>query len=270
MALIGVNKATKELAEDAKRIIEVLEKHKYRVDNTDVDISDIKEPILYTDEEMNYRSRHDIVPKRIGKDTVLSVNDMSVVEAIWNTEANRLGVLNFASAHRPGGGFVNGEYGQEEELCHCSTLYSQLAHSHMYEDNLGLSSGMNNDTMTATDTLFFRDNSWEFKAEPKHAIVVSSTAVNSNAIKDKRDRMCIEYMMKNRMTLITRLFIENKCDAIILGAYGCGFFGNDPYVIASIWRGIIRDYGGYFKNIVFAIPDDKDNNFATFKEVLGK
>ena len=108
------------------------------------------------------------------------------------------------------------------------------------------------------------------KAEPKHAIVVSSTAVNSNVIKDKRDRMCIEYMMKNRMTLITRLFIENKCDAIILGAYGCGFFGNDPYVVASIWRGIIRDYGGYFKNIVFAIPNDKDNNFATFKEVLGE
>lgn len=140
----------------------------------------------------------------------------------------------------------------------------------MYEDNLGLSSGMNNDTMTVTDTLFFRDSSWEFKAEPKHAIVVSSTAVNSNVIKDKRDRMCIEYMMKNRMTLITRLFVENKCDAIILGAYGCGFFGNDPYVMASIWRGIIRDYGGYFKNIVFAIPNDKDNNFATFKEVLGK
>ena len=38
MALIGVSKATRELAEDAKRIIEILEKHKYRVDNTDVDI----------------------------------------------------------------------------------------------------------------------------------------------------------------------------------------------------------------------------------------
>ena len=114
MALIGVSKVTRELAEDAKRIIEILEKHKYRVDNTDVDISDIKEPMLYTDEEMNYRSRHDIVPKRIGKDTVLSVNDMSVVEAIWNTEANRLGVLNFASAHRPGGGFVNGSMGRKK------------------------------------------------------------------------------------------------------------------------------------------------------------
>ena len=42
-------------------------------------------------------------------------------------------VMNFANAHRPGGGFLNGSRAQEESLCRCSTLYKSISSDKAWE-----------------------------------------------------------------------------------------------------------------------------------------
>ena len=59
-----------------------------------------------------------------------------------------------------------------------------------------------------------------------------------------------------------------KPNTIILGAFGCGVFGNDPKLIASLFMDICKKYGGHYENIVFAIPPDI--NYKIFKQIFNK
>jgi uncharacterized protein (TIGR02452 family) len=59
-------------------------------------------------------------------------------------------------------------------------------------------------------------------------------------------------------------------DTVILGAFGCGAFKNNPEVVAQAARKVIEDYLYAFKNIEFAVycsPRD-DRNFKIFDKVM--
>ena len=60
-------------------------------------------------------------------------------------------------------------------------------------------------------------------------------------------------------------------DALVLGAFGCGAFQNDPAVVAEAYKAVIGDYKSYFHYIEFAIycgPRETEN-YEVFSEVLG-
>jgi len=61
----------------------------------------------------------------------------------------------------------------------------------------------------------------------------------------------------------------------VLGAFGCGAFANPPKHVAEIFRKVIKEFDGYFAEIVFAILDDANGaklsvagNFSVFAETL--
>mgnify|MGYP002622031421 FL=1 len=47
--------------------------------------------------------------------------------------------------------------------------------------------------------------------------------------------------------------VQNGAEALILGAFGCGAFRNDPQIVARAYKNILPDYLHYFKTIEFAV-----------------
>lgn len=65
---------------------------------------------------------------------------------------------------------------------------------------------------------------------------------------------------------------KNGCKNLVLSAFGCGVFKNDPYEVAYMFKDIMDAGGaGLFDNVVFAIINDRNSvasNFEIFNEVL--
>ena len=57
---------------------------------------------------------------------------------------------------------------------------------------------------------------------------------------------------------------------LVLGAFGCGAFKNNPEVVAKAYKEVLKEFDGYFENIEFAIYCSKydTQNYIIFKKVL--
>jgi len=186
-----------------------------------------------------------------------------------------LGCLNFASARTPGGGFLRGTMAQEESLAYSSSLYKSLLKADAYyaankakldDGDPGLYTDM---LVLSLDVQFFRDGRFNLLDEPFPATVITSPAPNArNILKTHPETASqIKETFANRMDLVFRLAITDGLKNFVLGAWGCGVFGNDPQMVAELFKINLEKYGSYFDHIVFAIAGGGPN-YDTFKRVL--
>lgn len=156
------------------------------------------------------------------------VENISTVEAIRILAEERktnIGVLNFASAKNPGGGFLNGANAQEESLAASGTLYPTLtAHDEYYRENRSHSSMMYLDYgIYSPEVVFFRDETFRLTETPVKASVLTLPAVNMGQVILKgEDVEEAKRVMRRRMKLALGIFAEQKAKHLVLGAYGCG------------------------------------------------
>lgn len=192
-----------------------------------------------------------------------AVSNEATVKAIVDfAEAGRerIGVLNFASAKNPGGGFLNGAMAQEESLAASSGLYGTLLRNEgYYMANRAYRSMMYTDhAIYSPDVVFFRDERFNLMKQPVTASVLTLPAVNYGQVLLKgEDRQKAERVMKDRMRLSLAIFACKKDKNLILGAYGCGVFRNDPLKIAGWWQDLLDNegFGSFFSEIRFAVLD---------------
>ena len=60
---------------------------------------------------------------------------------------------------------------------------------------------------------------------------------------------------------------DSRSDILILGAYGCGVFGQDARCVAKIFKKYLEnEFKNTFQKVVFSIPDDK--NYQAFSDVF--
>ena len=201
-------------------------------------------------------------------------------------------VLNFASAGNPGGGVVNGSSAQEEALCRCSTLYFNLNTSEMwnrfYSPHRAAHDPIHNDDIIYTPrvTVFKSDTAFpSVLPEPEwyELDVISCAAPNlrehpSNSMNtgdgDRRIRLApdeLRRLHEKRLSRILNVAAANGEEAIILGAFGCGAFRNDPKVVSAAAAAVIPQYRTRFKVIEFAIycRSDDTQNYDAFKTAFG-
>ncbi|KAF8190890.1 hypothetical protein BJ912DRAFT_316156 [Pholiota molesta] len=206
------------------------------------------------------------------------------VDSVESLEDRRVGVLNFASAKNPGGGFITGAQAQEESIARSSTIYPSLltdAGQRFYRPHKkDPKKGYYSHAMTYSPrVLFFRSDKGDW-LPPIEADIVTSAAVNAGVVRrylrqgnssnnggesnSALDESDLEAAMKERMARILYLFERNGVRNVVLGSFGTGVFRNRVELVAGIWKELLvgeqARFRDSFDRVVFAVLGT-----ATFK-----
>lgn len=201
--------------------------------------------------------------------TEITVIDSDTVHAgnLYCREG-RTALLNFASYKNPGGMFINGSKAQEECLCHASYLYNVLS---QFTDKFYKWNNENknralyfNRALYSPGILFF-DGGEDFYCD-----VITCAAPNKSATQRYGKVSVLENtdVLKSRIKFVLGIAADNHVDILILGAFGCGVFGQDAEEVAGIFKEYLGNGYGYFTKVIFAVPDDQTNNLSAFKKVF--
>jgi len=91
--------------------------------------------------------------------------------------------------------------------------------------------------------------------EPYVLSIITAAAVYANGVSSER-RNYIPLVMWRRILRVLAIGVTYHHDGIVLGAWGCGAFGNDGTEIASLFCKALRDnFRGAYRRVVFAIVD---------------
>lgn len=203
------------------------------------------------------------------KEILFVVENKPVVDRIFEEKATDICVLNFASAKHPGGGFIKGAMAQEESMAYCSDLYFTLCNTKLYDLNRQANSIYYTDNMILSDVVFFRNSKFGFVEVPKKVKVITSPAVNFNVIPNTSANIqSAKSVMKIRMRKILKLAVESKAKILVLGAFGCGVFKNNPEDVARYWHELLIEegYKQFFDKVYFTIYDKNENNLTPFRK----
>ena len=215
--------------------------------------------------------------RRFGRTGVKVVNQ-TTFEALQQLSDGmaHLACLNFASAKNPGGGFLSGAQAQEEALARSSALYPCLLRaSDYYERNRANHSSIYLDLVIFSPLVpFFRDDSGVLIERPILASVISAPAPNAGAVADNEpgNMVLLEPALRRRAELVLRTAQGHDVEKLVLGAWGCGVFRNDPRMVARVFSELLclpGPYDGVFDEVVFAVPSPGQPNHKAFVEVFG-
>ncbi|MEH2060068.1 MAG: TIGR02452 family protein [Nostoc sp.] len=186
----------------------------------------------------------------------------------------RIGVLNFASAKNPGGGFIKGAHAQEESLTRSSALYKSLLKCREYYDfHRAHKSLLYSDRIIYSPGCpVFRKDDGTLLEEAYLVDFITSCAPNAGQVWKKEPESVekIREILYKRGEKLLSLATYKGCDALILGAWGCGVFRNDPSMVAQMFADFLLPNGqfwGKFKSVLFSVLDSSKESriFAEFQ-----
>ncbi len=175
----------------------------------------------------------------------------------------RVAVLVFASARNPGGGYLNGAKAQEEAICRASTLYTCLLRApdyyaaHRAERDLFYSDRV----IHSPAVPVFRDASGKLLPRWYTLGFLTSPAPNTGVVARRApERLAdVPRALTRRAERVLEVAAAEGYRELVLGAWGCGVFGNEPAVVASAFRGLLTGNGRFadhFERAVFAVLSD--------------
>jgi len=165
----------------------------------------------------------------------------------------RLLTLNFANGIHPGGGFLSGARAQEEVLCRSSALYKTLKDDSMYYAHFRRQLPDSTDWAIYTPNVpVFREDDGTELQKPWLLSFITCAAPYAPGIGQPLAGDLFQKRI-HRMLTIAHAFDHSS---LVLGAWGCGAFGNDPKRTARDFRlALENDFRGFFSDVVFAITD---------------
>ncbi|MFO0927263.1 MAG: TIGR02452 family protein [Gemmataceae bacterium] len=233
---------------------------------------------FYPPEELE-RIRHQIIATAGGWTGTIEVANETTLAGVARLLADGeqpVAALNFASAKNPGGGFLNGSQAQEESLARSSALYPSLLRARPFYDRHRASpSLLYSDAMILSPACpVFRDDDGSLVEHPYRVTFITSAAPNAGAAATNRpaEIPLIPEVFRRRSEYVLALAVAAGCPRLVLGAWGCGVFRNDPQTVASAFAEHLQR-GGWayrFERIVFSVWDTSPSRetFSAFRSAL--
>jgi uncharacterized protein (TIGR02452 family) len=273
-------------AQKAHETLQIIEQGFYILNNKRIDFSkqveeSIRNTMLYspeTFEHIRFEVEQEIAARNY--QTRIEVKNCTTIEAATQlvNENGKTACLNFASAKNPGGGFLGGAQAQEESLARASALYPTLTKflKEMYEYNRSQNTYLYSDYMIySPDVVFFKNDADELLSHPFVSDILTGPAVNIGAMRQNKPQelLLAKQTMLARMDKLLSVFVLQKVENLVLGAWGCGVFQNKPEDVAGYFANyLVKDgkYANCFRNIVFAVFDRSKNkeNISAFEKML--
>ncbi|MGB0432387.1 MAG: TIGR02452 family protein [Bacteroidia bacterium] len=248
----------------AENTIEILKTGFYEVNDKTIDITEMQQnavsnSILLKPEwqpKVDFEKRFE---------TEYSVVNCTSLQACEQVKDENAMCLNFASAKNPGGGFLGGSQAQEESLARSSGLYYTLTkHQEYYQSNRENRIFLYLDYMIYSPKVpVIKNDQGDLFEQPYTLSFITAPAVNAGVLLQRQPHLApeIEPTMKRRIERVLTLAAEKGHQTLVLGAWGCGVFRNDPKMIARLFAEALLDKGafaGVFKKVVFAVLDRKE------------
>lgn len=248
----------------------------YYINNHDKNVS-IKEQInncLMNTQSYPPETEFELPPLEKKDKGIIEIRNESTLRAAYRLvveeKKEEVCALNFANGFHPGGGVIYNANAQEETLCRSSALYCSLIEKNDFYDY-----HIAEDTNLASNYLIFspscptwKIDNYEKLDQPFLVSYITSAAVHN---RDVQSREQIREIHDKRIKAILECAIENGVKNIILGAFGCGAFRNNPEDIAGSFKHWLIDENlkDYFETISFSIIERKDSrNIDAFSNVF--
>lgn len=225
----------------------------YIKDNNEIFLDDVNNTEVYKDiniiEPIQRTKKFSVSDSIIKTDTISCVINLRQAGVTGNITA-----LNFANATVAGGGYVLGADAQEESLCRASLLYYSIKkQNQMYNSNRLCMSALYTDAMIySRDIDIFRDFNNNLLDAPIKCSFITSPAVNKYFARITNSNEKINDVMQQRIDKIISLAIYQKSEVIVLGAFGCGNFGNKKDDVFLNFENAINKYVPDNIRVIFA------------------
>ena len=144
-----------------------------------------------------------------------------------------------ASQWVPGGGFLSGSLAQEESLCSRSTLYAALPKGNYPLPDVSAE--------YTRDVLVFESPDGE--VQEQWVDVISAAAVCRPKVVDEAYRA----LLTEKMRLMMGVLVAERAEVVVLGAWGCGAYGNSIKEAVAAWRDVLAEGWVGVRVVEFAV-----------------
>lgn len=219
----------------------------------------IEETINYQDGE----GRSLAVPEPRFDRTATDARTTMLVQTLRSAKGH-VAVVDPASFTRPGGAYVEGSYGPEQQLCAESNLYPILEamRNTYHEPNKQERHG----GLLSDHALFIPAVKFLRNGDVRNADVIVVAAPNrTRALEAHRSEQECDTDLRNRIETIMRIAAANEVETLVVNAFGCGIDGNDPKAVAQIFRTWLDEHPGVLKAVLFSTRRGAEEDaFAAF------
>ena len=239
------------------------------------------------------------------KDTKIEVINEDCLDVTLDLKAKGFNpiLLNMANQTHRGGGYEDGARAQEEDICRRTTLYAALGTvtqpNRAFQGRSVMQFRYKTEynipefgCIASRNVEVLRDNKYNLlgKREKDFIDVLSSAAYDLNPRHERtrggslnprgsdwadHNKSQYENNVKQKIKNILKTAILSGHDAIVLSAFGCGAFNNDPKVVARLFNEVLNettDISGLDRKTykdaikaVFAIIGDHNDTKGNFK-----